>query len=82
MANTPRPASKPAPKLDATRTRPPQATKPGADHDEQVMDEAIDESFPASDPPAIASPSSTLAVKKVAESGRRAPEPQKKPGKK
>ena len=43
--------------------------------DERVIDEAVDESFPASDPPAIASPSSTQAVKKIAADGREVPEP-------
>ena len=44
-------------------------------HDERVIDEAVDESFPASDPPAIASPSSTAAVKQQAEEGREVAEP-------
>ena len=56
-----KPDSRPAPK----------GAKP--DHDEQLIDEAVDESFPASDPPAIASPNSTLAVKSVAEEGRDVP---------
>ena len=74
MANIPQPDSKPAPKIPATRTPPPQKVT-GEDHDEAVMDEAVDESFPASDPPAIVSPGSTLAVKKVADEGREVPEP-------
>jgi hypothetical protein len=43
-------------------------------HEERVIDEAVDESFPASDPPAIASPSGTAAVKKMAEEGREVPD--------
>ena len=76
-------APKPADKLHATKTPPPKLGKtPPEEHEERVIDEAVDESFPASDPPAIASPSSTLAVKKVAEEGREVdpaePDPQKK----
>ena len=41
----------------------------------------MDESFPASDPPAIANPSSTLAVKKIAESGRDTPAAEPDPAK-
>jgi hypothetical protein len=73
---------KAAPKLHATRTAPSKLTGSGSDdHDEQMMDEADDESFPASDPPASINPGSTLAVKRVAESGRATPEPQPDPGK-
>jgi len=81
MANTPRSAAKPAPKIAATRTPPAQA-KAGAKHDEQVIDEALDESFPASDPAAIVSPGGSMAVKKVAESGRSVPPAGKKAGRK
>ena len=70
MAN---PSPRPAPKIPATKTPPPQQAKDGEEHEERVIDEAVDESFPASDPPAIAQPSSTLAVKKVAEEGRETP---------
>lgn len=63
----------PAPKLDATRTRAPGAAS-GKEHDDKVVDEALDESFPASDPAAIVSPGSTLAVKKMAEEGRAVPD--------
>jgi hypothetical protein len=70
MAN---PSSRPAPKIAATKTPPPQQAKDCEEHEERLIDEAVDESFPASDPPAIAQPSSTLAVKKVAEEGRETP---------
>jgi hypothetical protein len=71
--------SKPAPKLDATRVPHSSTRADGDRHDQEVIDEAVDESFPASDPPAVASPDSSLAVKDVARSGRATPEP--KPGK-
>ena len=59
-----RQAGKPAPKLQATKVPPATRTRAGSSaHEEDVIDEALDESFPASDPPAIASPSSTLAIK-------------------
>ena len=77
------PPQKPADKLHATKTPPPKlGTTSADDHDEGMIDEAVDSSFPASDPPAIASPSSTLAVKKVAQDGRDVdpaePDPKKK----
>jgi hypothetical protein len=71
MAN---PHPKPAPKLHATETPPPRLGETREEkHEEDLIDEAVDESFPASDPPAIAQPSSTLAVKKAAEAGRETP---------
>lgn len=66
---------KPAPKLHATPVPPPGHEAAADDHEENVIDEAVDESFPASDPPAIASPSSTLAVNKMHEQGREVAEP-------
>ncbi len=79
MAN---PHPKPAPKIPATKTAPAQLGRTGADeHEEDLIDEAVDESFPASDPPAVAHPSGTLAVKKVAESGREAPSAEPDPAK-
>lgn len=78
MAN---PHPKPAPKIPATKTPPPRLGDTADEHEENLIDEAVDESFPASDPPAIAHPSGTLAVKKVAESGREAP-PEPDPAKK
>ena len=75
MANIPQqPDSSPAPKIPATRTPPPQKVQ-GEGHDDAVMDEAVDESFPASDPPAIVNPGSTQAQKQVAEEGREVAEP-------
>lgn len=69
------PAPKPAPKIPATKV--PLPHKAGDDEEkcERVIDEAVDESFPASDPPAIASPSGTAAVKQVEEEGRESAEP-------
>lgn len=64
---------KPAPKLPATRVPASHIAGSSPDHEEEMIDEALDESFPASDPAAIASPSSTLAVKHVAEAGRATP---------
>ena len=68
------PAKKPADKLHATK----QPIKPveAASHDESLVDEALDESFPASDPPSTSTPGSTLAAKKLKEEGRG---PAKKP---
>jgi hypothetical protein len=76
--NTP----EPAPKIPATRTAPPKLGKTDCDeHEERLIDEAVDESFPASDPPAIAQPSSSLAVKQVAEEGRDTPAAEPDPAK-
>ena len=75
-------APRPAPKLHATKCPPPNLAQSGSEeHEEDMIDEAVDESFPASDPPAIASPSSTLAVKKVAEKGRETPPAEPDPAK-
>jgi hypothetical protein len=66
---------KPAPKIPATQVPPPRGARDEEEKEERVIDEAVDESFPASDPPAIASPGSTAAVKQVEEEGRETPEP-------
>lgn len=66
---------KPAPKIPATKVPPPRAAQDEEEKQESRIDESVDESFPASDPPAITSPSSTAAVKKVEEEGREGPEP-------
>ena len=60
--------AKPAAARDATKV-PPEPTR-DAKHDEWVVDEAIDESFPASDPPSTSSPGGSQAVKKHHEQGR------------
>ena len=60
--------------LHATETAPLEGEH-AIPREERVIDEAVDESFPASDPPAIASPSSTAAVKQQAEEGREVVEP-------
>ena len=71
---------KPAPKIPATRTAPLDVASgdDAVEHEEQLIDEALDESFPASDPPAIASPSGSAAVKHQAEEGRKTPPAEKK----
>jgi hypothetical protein len=77
MANTP---GKCGPGKDGAPIPPPDAARSEVEaHEEDVIDEAVDESFPASDPPAIASPGSTLAVKSVAETGRGVPEAEPDP---
>ena len=64
MATRPQaPARKPAPKIAATRTRPPELAK-GSDHEERLLDEGLDESFPASDPLSIATPESAKPPRK------------------
>ena len=52
------------------------------EHEEDLIDEALDESFPASDPPASSSPGGMLAVKHVAESGRATPDAEVDPARK
>ena len=71
---------KPAPKISSTKT--PIARLDEKGHDEKMIDEALDESFPASDPAAITSPSSTLAVKHLAEEGRKTPRAEPDPAQK
>ena len=66
---------KPAPKIPATKVPPPRVAQDDEEKCESKIDEAVDESFPASDPPAIASPSGTAAVKQVEGEGRESAEP-------
>ena len=81
MAQPRTPATpKPAPKLHSSEIKGKPLDQP-EDHEESLIDEAVDESFPASDPPAIAQPGGTLAVKKVAESGRDVPPAEPDPAK-
>ena len=75
-------APKPAPKIPASKVAQPKAgTCHPDEHEEKLIDEAVDESFPASDPPAIASPGGSVAVKKVADEGRDVPEAEPDPKK-
>ena len=71
--------SKPAPKLPASEVK--GAPLHHEEHEESLIDEAVDESFPASDPPAISHPSSSLAVKQAAEKGRETPPAEPDPAK-
>jgi hypothetical protein len=69
------PTPKPAPKIPATKVPTPRDASGEDEKCERVIDESVDESFPASDPPAIASPSGTAAVKRVEDEGRETAEP-------
>jgi hypothetical protein len=75
---TPKPADR---KLPATPVPPPPLEAGDEEHEEGLMDEAVDESFPASDPPAISHPSGSLAVKKIAKEGRETPGAEPDPAK-
>jgi len=70
-------------RVDASQVPPPKAGRTDEDaHEERLIDEAVDESFPASDPPAPAHPNSSLAVKSAAEKGRDTPPSEPDPRKK
>ena len=75
MSHTP----KPAPKIPATKVPPPRVASDDDEKEESMIDEAVDESFPASDPPAIASPGSSGTVKRQEQEGRETPEPDSNP---
>jgi hypothetical protein len=63
MADYPHPTLPKPPR----RPEPPPGTP---EHEEWLMDEGVDDTFPASDPPAQSQPGSTLAVNKMSEEGR------------
>jgi hypothetical protein len=58
----------PHPTLPKTRKPAPPPGTP--EHEEWLLDEAGEETFPASDPGASAQPGSTLTVNKIADEGR------------
>jgi hypothetical protein len=55
MASKDRKNPAPAPKVSSTRV-PPHPKPSDPEHEEWKLDEAVDESFPASDPPAVTPP--------------------------
>jgi hypothetical protein len=59
----------PHPTLPGRRKPEPPAGTP--EHEEWLLDEAVDETFPASDPSAPVQPGSTVSVNHIAEEGRR-----------
>ena len=63
MADYPHPTLPKRPR----RPEPPPGTP---EHEEWLMDEGVDDTFPASDPPAQVQPGSTLAVNNMSEEGR------------
>jgi hypothetical protein len=64
------------------RPRKPEPPPNTPEHKEWLLDEAVEESFPASDPPAPANPGSTHAVKEIQSEGRKGPPAEKDAGKK
>jgi hypothetical protein len=71
-----------SPKLDSTPIPPPKLTEGNLDaHEDGLIDEAVDETFPASDPPTITQPGGTLAVKNIADEGRETPSAEPDPRK-
>lgn len=53
--------------------RPPAPPVGTRDHEEWMLDEAVEESFPASDPPEPAQPGSSLAAERLKEESRKTP---------
>jgi hypothetical protein len=54
-----------------TPPRPPEPPPGTPEHEEWLLDESVNETFPASDPPVTMHPGNTLAVNKLAEEGRK-----------
>lgn len=63
------PAHNPHPTLPRTRKPEPPTGTP--EHEEWLLDEAAEETFPASDASATSQPGSTLTVNKIADAGRK-----------
>jgi hypothetical protein len=61
-------ARDPHPILPRTKRPAPPTGTP--EHEEWLLDEAVDDTFPASDPPAAMHPGNTLAVNKMSDEGR------------
>jgi hypothetical protein len=58
------------PRPTLPRTRKPEPPPGTPEHEEWLLDESAEESFPASDASSTANPGSTLAVNKIADEGR------------
>ena len=54
--------------------------RPVPNHEEELLDEALEESFPASDPPALVEPGGGISGTEKSKRGR-APDAASKPGK-
>ena len=74
------PSKKPHPTLPRTRKPTPAAGTPA--HEEWLLDEANEESFPASDASAPVQPSSTESVDRMHKEGRKTPPTEKELAKK
>ena len=73
MTNPQKPAAE---KIDSSELHPTPAAN-AAKHEEWVVDEAVDESFPASDPPSTSAPGGSQAVKNQHKEGRETVAPKK-----